>query len=180
MSWNLFRESFPGQRGDVCGATGRRELPQYQDRGGDGMREQKKTRPAGGTAEQADQEKRRESGNSQCHSSTGNTCGQDDGMIYSLLLEGAENAVTAKELAKMAGLPNVRQLQEEIARERDAGAVILSTCRNGGGYYLPAEGDTGRREIEEYIRTLKSRALNTLRAIRSARAALSDLDRSRG
>ena len=113
------------------------------------MREQKKTRPAGGTAEQADQEKRRESGNSQCHSSTGNTCGQDDGMIYSLLLE-------------------------------DAGAVILSTCRNGGGYYLPAEGDTGRREIEEYIRTLKSRALNTLRAIRSARAALRDLDRSRG
>lgn len=144
------------------------------------MREQKKTRPAGGTAEQADREKRRESGNSQFHCNTGGNHGQDGGRISGLLLEGAENAVTAKELAKMAGLPNVRQLQEEIAQERDAGAVILSTCRNGGGYYLPAEGDTGRREIEEYIRTLKSRALNTLRAIRSARAALSDLDRSRG
>ena len=144
------------------------------------MNNRKRTRPAGGTAEQADQEKRRDSGNSYYNSSTGSTCGQDDGMIYSLLLEGAENAIPSKELARMAGLRSVRQLQDEIAQERDAGAVILSTCRNGGGYYLPAEGDTGRREIEEYVRTLKSRALNTLRAIRSARAALSDLDGSRG
>ena len=139
-----------------------------------------KARPAGGTAEQANQEKRRESGNSYFYFNMDGNRGQGNGTISDLLLEGAENAIAAKELAKMAGLPNVRQLQEEIARERDAGAVILSTCRNGGGYYLPAEGDTGRREIEEYIRTLKSRALNTLRAIRSAQAALRDLDGSRG
>lgn len=144
------------------------------------MIKDKKARPAGGTAEQADQEKRRESGNSQYNFSTSNTCGQDDWSISMLLLEGAENAIPSKELARMAGLCSVRQLQEEIAQERDAGAVILSTCRNGGGYYLPTSGDAGRHEIEEYVRTLKSRALNTLRAIRSARAALSDLDGSRG
>ena len=143
------------------------------------MREQKKTRPAGGTAEQADQEKRRESGNSYFYFNMDCNRGQGNGTISDLLLEGAENAIPAKELAKMAGLPNVRQLQEEIAQERDAGAVILSTCRNGVGI-TSRRGGYRPREIEEYIRTLKSRALNTLRAIRSARAALSDLDGSRG
>ncbi len=144
------------------------------------MTKNKNARPAGGTAEQADQEKRRESGNSYFHFNMDGNRGQGNGTISDLLLEGAENAIPSKELARMAGLRSVRQLQEEIAQERDAGAVILSTCRNGGGYYLPTSGDAGRYEIEEYVRTLKSRALNTLRAIRSARAALNDLDGSRG
>lgn len=68
------------------------------------------------------------------------------------------------------------KLMTEIAREREAGALILSTCRNGGGYFLPSDGDAGKREIAAFVATLRARALNTLRALKAAREALESLD----
>ena len=79
-------------------------------------------------------------------------------------------------MLKLTGLRSVRQLQDEIAREREAGAVILSTCHGRGGYFLPADGDEGREEIAAYLRTLRARALNTLRGMRSALRALEVLE----
>lgn len=102
--------------------------------------------------------------------------GRQSKKIEPLLLHGANNAIPSKTLAKMAGCSSVRQLQSVIASERANGALILSTCRNGGGYFLPADGPGGREEIIEYTRTLRARALNTLRALKSARAALATLD----
>ena len=96
--------------------------------------------------------------------------------IEPFLTRGAQNAIPSKTLAKMAGCSSVRQLQSVIAAEREAGAVILSTCRNGGGYYLPANGPDGREEILAYTRTLRARAVNTFHALKSARAALATLD----
>jgi len=95
-------------------------------------------------------------------------------MIEKFLLEGKQNATKSQKLADLAGCKSVRELQEVIATERAAGAVILSTCQNGGGYFLPTGN---RQEVVEYIRTLRNRAQNTLVAIKSAEEYLKRLDR---
>lgn len=94
-------------------------------------------------------------------------------MVEKFLLEGKQNAIKSHKLANLTGCKSVRELQEVIAAERAAGAVILSTCQNGGGYFLPSEGDTC--EVREFITTLERRAKNTLVAIESAEAYLKQL-----
>lgn len=81
---------------------------------------------------------------------------------------GKENAIPSKTLAEILGFDTVRELQKAIERERQAGAVILSTCTEGGGYFLPAN----ETEIREFIRTLSNRAKNTRRSMESALDAL--------
>lgn len=98
------------------------------------------------------------------------------GFVESLLLQGEENALPSSELVRLTGFRSVRELQNEIAHEREAGAVILSTCRNGGGYFLPSPGDAGKHEIAAFVATLQARALNTLRVLKTAREALESLD----
>lgn len=89
-------------------------------------------------------------------------------VVMEALHTGKENAISAQELCTYLGFNSVRELQHEIARERNAGAVILSTCQDGGGYFLP-END---REVRQFIKTLESRAKNTFLALRSARGFL--------
>ena len=89
-------------------------------------------------------------------------------VVMEVLHTGKENAISAQELCDYLGFNSVRELQHEIARERNAGAVILSTCQDCGGYFLP-END---REVRQFIKTLESRAKNTYEALRSARGFL--------
>jgi hypothetical protein len=102
------------------------------------------------------------------------------GFIESLLLSGgaigAGNAIRTAALVRMAGLSDARSLQSEIERERAAGALILSRNGSPGGYFLPSDGEAGKREIAVYVSTLRARALNTLRTIRTAKRALRVLD----
>ncbi len=91
--------------------------------------------------------------------------------ISDYLPTGKENAVPSKELAARLGFDTVRDLQRAVERERQSGAVILSTCTDGGGYYLSDDP----LEIAAFIRTLNTRASNTLRSLESARAALDEL-----
>lgn len=85
-----------------------------------------------------------------------------------ILPKGKENALPSKELAFLMGFDNTRSLQADIARSRDEGQVILSSTT--GGYYLPANVS----EIEEFIAVLRARAVNTIRALRSAKQALEE------
>lgn len=85
--------------------------------------------------------------------------------VTGALSRGKANAISAQDLCNALGFESVRELQKEIARERAAGALILSTCHDGGGYYLPAE----EKEVKEFIRTLENRARNTFLALRSAK-----------
>lgn len=94
--------------------------------------------------------------------------------IFDLLPQGEENAVASKVLADLVGASSVRDLQHMVAFERERGALILSTCK--GGYYRPADGEQGQREIAAFIQTLRARALNTLRAIKTARKALEGVE----
>ena len=93
-------------------------------------------------------------------------------MVIDFLKRGKENAIPSRALAKMVGCKNVRDLQALVSQERQQGAVILSTSRNGGGYYLP--GDT--EEVREFIRTLDARARHTFLALRSARKYLKEIE----
>lgn len=92
--------------------------------------------------------------------------------IFDLLPQGEENAIASKSLANMVGAASVRDLQNRIATERENGYIILSSCRNGGGYYRPSDGQKGQQEITAFIQTLRARALNTLKVLKAARKAL--------
>ena len=138
------------------------------------MNTKEKAHPAGSAARRADM------GNAV----TGNIPLQDcttpsqpaQASVFDRLPQGEENAIQAKELARQCGFKGARDLQHAIALERETGALILSTCRHGGGYYRPAPGEAGRQEVSAFIRTLRARAINTLRAIRAAHEALERLD----
>ena len=96
------------------------------------------------------------------------------GIVEKSLQQGAENAVSIDYLLTVTGHKTARALQSEIAREREAGALILSSNRSG--YYLPDSGEKGRQEIARFISTLRARSLNTLRILKPARRALMVVD----
>lgn len=104
------------------------------------------------------------------------THGQKQGFVESLLPQGEANALSSRELVQLTGFRSVRDLQFEIAREREAGALILSTCRNGGGYFLPSDGAEGTREMCAFVTTLRARAFHTLKALKAAREMLQHID----
>ena len=89
-------------------------------------------------------------------------------VVMEALHTGKENAISAQDLCTYLGLNSVRELQHIICGERKAGAVILSTCQEGGGYFLPGN----EREVRQFIKTLENRANNTYEALRSARRFL--------
>lgn len=102
------------------------------------------------------------------------------GLVEAILIRegarGAANAIRTASLVCLAGLSDARTLQAEIERERAAGALILSRSGSPGGYFLPTEGEAGKHEIAVYVSTLRARALNTLRTIRTAKRALRVLE----
>ena len=93
-------------------------------------------------------------------------------MVIEFLKAGKDNVIPSKQLAKLTGGGNVRDLRALVSKERQQGAVILSTSRNGGGYYLPADAE----EVREFVRTLDARARHTFLALRSARKYLRELE----
>lgn len=94
--------------------------------------------------------------------------GNSEFVISSLLPVGKENAISTVDLVACIGCSSARELQQYIARERKAGAVICSSTT--GGYYLPAN----REEMKEFYRTLESRAHNTMIALESTKRALDE------
>jgi len=106
-----------------------------------------------------------------CRSGWTNRRDGDSVKIVDTLPYGRENAISSKQLAEMLGFATVRALQAAVERERRAGAVIISTTQDGGGYYLSND----IQEIAAFIRTLNSRAKHTRESTFSAIAALDKL-----
>ena len=138
------------------------------------MTEKRKAHPAGSAAERA-KVGTALPGKIPCNDLTTSVI-RKQGLIESLLLQGEENAIASSDLVNLTGVKSVRELQLIIAQEREAGALSLSTCRGGGGYFLPSDGEVGKREIAAFVATLRARALNTLRALKTAREALESLE----
>ena len=86
------------------------------------------------------------------------------------LPKGKENAISSTELCAVLGFENTRALQIDIAKARESGQVILSATT--GGYYLPKDN----KEIEEFIAILRARAINTFKALKSAKERLEQID----
>lgn len=97
-------------------------------------------------------------------------------MIHELLAEGKENARTGRELAQFLDC-NIRDITEQVERERREGKPICAATGEVPGYYLAADAD----ELETYCNRLKGRAIelfktrqvliNTLRQIRGQQGA---------
>lgn len=122
-----------------------------------------KTRPAGGTAERAGQEKQQTRSNSQKQ----HTTWEDDGQrkVSDLLGRGQENAVSRRHLEKLTELDG-RTVRRMIERERREGVPILAD--NATGYYLPAT----EHEKAACVRSMRHRAgeiMKTARAIERAK-----------
>ena len=88
--------------------------------------------------------------------------------IVDILPEGKNNAISAEALTRMLQLRSKRELQKRIERERKAGALILSS--SAGGYYT----SHNREEVQEFCKTLESRAKHTFLAMRPARKFLKE------
>ena len=106
----------------------------------------------------------KESRNNRVH--TGDQSGKTEFPIMSLLPVGRENSISTTDLVRLTGCVSARELQQRIADERNRGALICSG--SGKGYWRPKE----REEIRQFVRTMNARALNTLKAAKSARAVL--------
>lgn len=94
-------------------------------------------------------------------------------IVSDFLCMGAENAIHAKELARLVGCSTPRQLQHLVAQERRSGTLILSDTK--GGYYLPDTGIKGRNEIARYVGAMSRRAARICAVTEGARQALNVL-----
>lgn len=127
-------------------------------------REQKKARSAGGTAKQAAGCDR---AGQKSHKQKYSTARPGKASIYDLLPIGAENAVSRRELSALTGIED-RQLRRQIAKERRAGVLILSSSESNGGYYRAAS----REELQRYVRSMQSRCREILAVTRAAQEAI--------
>ena len=131
------------------------------------MTENKKARSAGGAAKQAAGCDR---GGQQSRTQY-NTEQKQKTSIFDLLPVGAENAVSRRELSALTGIED-RQLRRQIAKERRAGVLILSSSESNGGYYRAAS----REELQRYVRSMQSRSKEILTVIRTAEEALQNYE----
>ena len=90
-------------------------------------------------------------------------------MLFELLAVGKENAIPSRDLCKALQLRDVRELRLIVQRERQAGAVILSSEK---GYFLPG----CKSEVEKFIRTTDKKARSTMYCMKSAKKYLKDLE----
>ena len=92
-------------------------------------------------------------------------------MVFEILPKGEANSVRPERLAKMLGIHNTRTLRRVIEKERAEGALILSAFHVPGGYYRPADGPEGLREIKRCYMAQKAHALAILRRLESLQQA---------
>lgn len=101
------------------------------------------------------------------HCTSGGTGRQ--GRISSLLLRGAEHAISGPELARMDGV-SPRTLRLMVDRER----LQHPICADDGGYYLPDAGNKGALELRKFLRRQDRRCWANRKVTRSARLALKE------
>lgn len=127
------------------------------------MTDNRKARSAGDAAKQAAGSDR---AGQQSHKQY-NTGQDTKTSIYDLLPIGAEYAISRRELSALTGIED-RQLRRQIAKERRAGVLILSSSESNGGYYRAAS----REELQRYVRSMQSWSKEILTVIRTAEEAL--------
>ena len=90
-------------------------------------------------------------------------------MIVELLKPGRENITSTDELLEVLQI-RPRNLYKAIREERRAGAAILSTKENGGGYWL--WDGKNYKELEQYYKMQRSMAIDILATLKPVRKRL--------
>lgn len=96
-------------------------------------------------------------------------------MIFELLLEGADNARTGREICDLLGL-RARDLTAAIERERREGKPICASTGSNPGYFLAAN----REEMECYCNSLLHRAGEIHKTRKACLATLDKLPQPNG
>ena len=129
------------------------------------MANSKKARPDGGASGQAAGCDR---AGQQSHEKYSTTHDKKARTIYDLLPVGAEYAISRRQLSQITGLPD-RRLRRQIAEERRAGLLILSsTAEVGGGYFRAADV----QELRRWVAMMTAHINATLAVIRAAQEAI--------
>lgn len=102
---------------------------------------------------------------------TSGGAGRQGGKIFSLLLEGEANALSASELTQLAGFKSERSLRQAVDRERENSLILASDK----GYFRPQPGDKGLAEIRAFVRRMDGRCASNRRVTKKARAVLREL-----
>lgn len=88
--------------------------------------------------------------------------------VFDLLPIGVAHAISRRQLIQITGLPD-RRLRRQIAEERRAGLLILSsTAEVGGGYFRAADV----QELRRWVAMMTAHTNATLAVIRAAQEAL--------
>ena len=95
--------------------------------------------------------------------------------IFDILPIGEQHAISRRELINITGYTD-RQLRRQIAEERRAGALILSSTDSVKGGYFRPEADNAA-ELRRFINSISRRAKATFLVLHAARKALADLER---
>lgn len=86
--------------------------------------------------------------------------------ISKLLRHGAENAISAATLCRLAET-TPRGLRHYISLERAAGAEILYAPGGRGGYFLPSlDAEQAQQERLVFYNVMRSRAIGTFKTLR--------------
>lgn len=92
--------------------------------------------------------------------------------ISKLLRHGAENAISAATLCRLAET-TPRRLRHYISMERAAGAEILYQPGGHGGYFLPSlDVEQAQRERLAFYNVMRSRAVGTFKTLRPVAQSL--------
>ena len=92
-------------------------------------------------------------------------------MIYELLMTGEQAATTARDLARITGLPR-RGISSLVESERRAGRPICATCDSRNpGYYIPET----REDMQQYCNRLAHREAEIARTREACARTIEDL-----
>lgn len=83
---------------------------------------------------------------------------------------GRNNAISARDLAKLAGFKDTRSLTQEIHRLRKAGHIICSAVTQPYGFFLPES----EHDIREFVHSMHGRITEIGAAVRGAEQYLQD------
>lgn len=89
------------------------------------------------------------------------------GQPSAYLSRGVDNALPARELAKLMGFSDTRPLRLAIERERREGVLILSSDR---GYFLPSlDDEQAEREVAVFVRRTDARLRSNRQSVRACK-----------
>ena len=91
-------------------------------------------------------------------------------MVSDFLLEGKQNAQTAKYLCQQMNL-TLRELTKTIEAERRSGIPICASTGKTSGYYIAAT----KQEMEEYCEDLKHRAIEIFKTRQACKKTIENL-----